>query len=142
MERLTEWDGCNHPVINGLDDRKLTACLDNTECNRLFKAEKKLAEYEDLEEQGKLLKLPCKAGDTVWYISEKVEKRGRKRATVLLIDEGVVDNITLGCAMKPQITVCNNENTWDTFDCEDFGKSVFLTKEGAEAALERMGTRV
>lgn len=30
----------------------------------------KLADYEDLEEQGRLLKLPCKVGDTVYYISE------------------------------------------------------------------------
>lgn len=28
----------------------------------------KLAEYEDLEEQGRLIKLPCKVGDTVWQI--------------------------------------------------------------------------
>ena len=27
----------------------------------------KLAEYEDLEEQGKLLELPCAVGDTVYY---------------------------------------------------------------------------
>ena len=26
----------------------------------------KLKDYEDLEEQGLLLKLPCKVGDTVW----------------------------------------------------------------------------
>lgn len=26
----------------------------------------KLADYEDLEEQGRLIKLPCKVGDTVW----------------------------------------------------------------------------
>lgn len=29
-------------------------------------AAEKLAEYEDLEEQGRLIKLPCKVGDTVW----------------------------------------------------------------------------
>ena len=28
----------------------------------------KLAEYEDLEEEGKLLKLPCKLGDTVYGV--------------------------------------------------------------------------
>nr|DAK81815.1 MAG TPA: hypothetical protein [Bacteriophage sp.] len=28
----------------------------------------KLAEYEDLEEQGKLIKLPCKVGDDVWFV--------------------------------------------------------------------------
>lgn len=30
----------------------------------------KLAEYEDLEEQGLLLRLPCKVGDTVWCVEE------------------------------------------------------------------------
>ena len=29
---------------------------------------KKLAHYEDLEEQGKLIELPCKVGDTVYAI--------------------------------------------------------------------------
>lgn len=28
----------------------------------------KLKKYEDLEEQGRLLELPCKVGDTVWSI--------------------------------------------------------------------------
>ena len=30
----------------------------------------KLKHYEDLEEQGLLLKLPCKLGDTVWCLEE------------------------------------------------------------------------
>ena len=29
----------------------------------------KLADYEDLEEQGRLIKLPCKIGDIVWINS-------------------------------------------------------------------------
>lgn len=29
---------------------------------------RKLYEYEDLEEQGRLIKLPCKVGDTVYHI--------------------------------------------------------------------------
>ena len=28
----------------------------------------KLGKYEDLEEQGKLIKLPCKVGDDVWFV--------------------------------------------------------------------------
>lgn len=31
-------------------------------------AAEKLAEYEDLEEQGRLIKLPCKVGDDVWFV--------------------------------------------------------------------------
>lgn len=98
-----------------------------------------LKEYEDLEEQGKLLKLPCVVGDDVWYISEKVEKQGRKKIEVPFVDKGTVDNITLGHMMLPQITVCNNENVWTTFDSvEDFGKTVFLTQQEAERVLAEM----
>lgn len=32
----------------------------------------KLKEYEDLEEQGRLLKLPCKIGDDVYYVPSEV----------------------------------------------------------------------
>ncbi|MDE7331229.1 MAG: hypothetical protein K2O16_03160 [Lachnospiraceae bacterium] len=100
---------------------------------------KQLKKYEDLEEQGRLLKLPCAVGDTVWYISERIEKQGRKKVEVSFVDEGIVDSITLGCMMVPQINVCNDENVWMTFDgVEDFGKTVFLTKEAAEAALKEM----
>ncbi len=99
----------------------------------------KLNKYEDLEEQGKLLKLPCAVGDDVWYISERVEKQGRKKVEISFVDHGVVDNITLGHMMIPQITVCNGENVWTTFDSvEDFGKTVFPTREEAEATLKEL----
>lgn len=32
----------------------------------LLAVQKKLKQYEDLEEQGRLIKLPCKVGDTVY----------------------------------------------------------------------------
>ena len=32
----------------------------------------KLAEYEDLEEQGRLIKFPCKIGDDVYYVPSEV----------------------------------------------------------------------
>ena len=35
-------------------------------CDEGYSAINKCAEYEDLEEQGKLLKLPCAVGDTVY----------------------------------------------------------------------------
>ena len=39
--------------------------------------------------------------------------------------------------MIPQITVCNDENIWTTFDAvEDFGTIAFLTQQEAEAALK------
>lgn len=81
--------------------------------------------------------LPCKVGDTVYYLSGKYEKQGRKNVYVKFVDEAIVDNIVIGQKGVPQIDVCNAENEWTLFDGEDdFGKSVFLTREEAEQALK------
>ena len=53
MERFTEWD----------KEHKHGCGLEGKDCFT------KLAEYEDLEEQGLLLRLPCKVGDTVYVDS-------------------------------------------------------------------------
>lgn len=63
MERLTERTG-EGQAIPRMD-------LNNNGHQRFME---RLAEYEDLEEQGKLLKLPCY---TVWFICDK------KTATVM-----------------------------------------------------------
>lgn len=38
----------------------------------LYPAIEKLATYEDLEEQGLLVRLPCKLGDTVWVVTSPI----------------------------------------------------------------------
>ena len=62
MERLTKINGkyieySDENYNNSIDNRTM-----------LEKCLRKLAEYEDLEEQGLLLRLPCKVGDTVYKI--------------------------------------------------------------------------
>lgn len=37
-------------------------------CPTITKIYEKLAAYEDAEEQGRLIKLPCKVGDDVWFV--------------------------------------------------------------------------
>lgn len=63
MERLTEWidDGEHRQAIPKTDIRS----------NGYNKCCNKLAEYEDLEEQGLLVRLPCKVGDTMYDIVGK-----------------------------------------------------------------------
>ena len=56
---------------------------DNDETRRFGRKEtayKKLAEYEDLEEQGLLLRLPCKIGSEVWEIERQfwIDRKGCK----------------------------------------------------------------
>ncbi len=57
MERLTERDEFGNVDIIGVDSMKLEYDVGFDDYDKLTDAMKKLAEYEDLEEQGKLLKL-------------------------------------------------------------------------------------
>lgn len=92
--------------------------------------------YEDKLENGTLIELPCKIGDTVYYLGGHYE-RHKTKVYVNEVIKGIVDQITIGQKGVPQIDVCNDENAWTTFDgVDDFGKIVFLTKEEAEKKLE------
>ena len=79
---------------------------------------KTLKEYEDLEEQGKLLKLPCAVGDTVYAIE---------------VDE---ENFThFHCPRKISEYKFNLQML---YLLGMFGKCIFLTREEAEAALKKL----
>lgn len=96
----------------------------------------KLKEYEDLEEQGLLLRVPCKVGDTVytntrvvgWYMRDK-DKPYKAIVVFIGINGNGVDNF---------ITVVFENDNMLQFKFSDFGKTVFLTREEAEAALKKM----
>lgn len=92
---------------------------------------KKLGEYEDLEEQGRLVKLPCKVGDTVFNISENIileyEVVGfsvDKAGVRLIYGEHHVDE--------------NDETYSCNLSVDRIGKTVFLTKSEAEAKLKEL----
>ena len=80
------------------------------EVDRLYQEKcEEVAEYQKLEEQGLLLRLPCKLGTKVYRIFEDE------------IDEW---EMSKGIAYRVS---------------EDFGKTVFLTREEAEQALKQIG---
>ena len=85
----------------------------------------KLAEYEDLEEQGLLLRLPCKIGDTVYNLKWWDDKTEKVK----------VDGKTY-CRTVRKNKV--SKSTFNLIDISSFGKDVFLTKEEAEQALKKM----
>lgn len=105
---------------------------DNDETRRLGRKEsayKKLAEYEDSEEQGLLLRLPCKVRDTIWYVDDdddnypieaKITRIEIKENYILYFANEKEDCGTLG------------------FDSDDIGKTVFLTQSEAEQKLKEM----
>ena len=125
MERLTERfheDGLCYGKVD---------CEDNcTYCDRFLKVLNKLADYEDAEEQGLLLRRPCKVGDNLYeprysYVNEY--------KVIGIIYDIVTDKWKYELAYQ-------NGVEWHTVICGfDFvGKSVFLTKEEAESRLAEM----
>lgn len=70
MERLTHRIELGVSIDKNEDCPTCSICwncdIPPRECRYISDALKKLAEYEDLEEQGKLIKLPCKVGDKVY----------------------------------------------------------------------------
>lgn len=91
----------------------------------------KLKEYEDLEEQGMLIKLPCKVGDKIFLDFAGFGKD---------VDKFTVKDFHLDCFKNREtILFCDYESDDRTLsgqiDVMEFGKIVFLTKSEAEAKL-------
>ena len=104
-------------------------------CDEGYCAMEKLAAYENAEEQGLLLKLPCKVGDTVYaYCSEF--------GIIPYVVDCIVINehITFQCSSySGPIGDCPSECLDEIEpDITDFGKTVFLTQAEAEQKLKEM----
>ena len=130
MERLTEnilgcyqIKGCGNFTCKETCDNVL-----NCGCCPISEAINKLAECEDLEEQGLLLRLPCKVGDTIWYVGDDNNYPIEAKITRIEIKENYV------------LYVADEKEDCETlgFDSDNFGKTVFLTKEDAEQKLKEM----
>lgn len=144
MERLTEKrDGQN--VIPLRQDGKLkwalcSAGMGNASTQFLYGVHAdKLAEFEDLEEQGKLLKLPCEVGSEVWYIDAYEGKHSAK------IVRGTVDGYSWFRSCGFALNVLFDEPIMGHFAYKrrdipfiEIGKTIFLLKPKAETALQKM----
>lgn len=94
---------------------------------------KKLAEYEQLEEQGLLVRLPCKVGDTVYRVNA-----GAKQPIIPM----TVSEIHFLCYKNERAVrfdAIGKEDMGEScYRLEDIGRIVFLTREEAEKKLEEM----
>ena len=107
-------------------------CIDNN-CNLVNEVCKKLAEYETLEEQGLLVRLPCKVGDTVYRVNA-----GAKQPIIPM----TVSEIHFLCYKNERAVrfdAIGKEDMGEScYRLEDIGRIVFLTHEKAEKKLEEM----
>lgn len=99
----------------------------------------RLRNYEDLEEQGKLLKLPCTVEDTIYHLC--ILKN--KEPLIIKMEVGCVDSCGAIRNHKGMCEIWNvyaqTDYTKGYFKFFDFGKTVFLTREEAENALKEYG---
>lgn len=92
----------------------------------------RLAHYEDLEEEGRLIKLPCAIGDKLFFI-----KKTGKEAKII-----VERKVTGFSIEKTGIWITygdrrvNGEVYRSNINAQDIGNTVFLDKETAIAALK------
>lgn len=93
---------------------------------------KKLYEYEQMEEQGLIMKLPCKVGDNIWWFNKG--KLIESKVISFSVNKDGVERIYV----KYFYYIGINPFCAYGIEVKEFGKSVFLTKEEAEKALKEM----
>lgn len=138
MERLTDKIGNTNCVKGCGSNCKYGfqyCCKEDWEnCQTISDVIDKLAYYEDLEEQGRLIKLPCKVGDKIFLDFAGFGKD---------VDKFTVKDFHLDCFKNGETTLfCDYESNDRTLsgqiDVMEFGKTVFLTKSEAEAKLKEL----
>lgn len=92
-----------------------------SEIRKIQQLGERLKEYEDLEEQGLLLRLPCKTGDTVYWLD--AQNRINSGSIICIYIEDGLEGVR---AELPYCTINFNTDT------------VYLTREEAEKALAEM----
>lgn len=139
MERLTLEEEITHimkvAVQLELDNEKIRS--------ENYKLLQELKTYEDLEEQGLLVRLPCKVGDTVWVVTSPInvfgydEYDGDAEYEVYESFLSSVSYYASGEQFRIYAKVTNSFIVAYFREC-DFGESIFLTREDAEKKLEEM----
>lgn len=103
----------------------------------------KWQEYKDLEEQGLLVKLPCKVGDMVWVVTSPInvfdydKYDGDAEYEVYESFLSSVSYYVSGEQFRIYAKVTNSFIAAYFREC-DFGESIFFTREEAEKKLEEM----
>ena len=94
------------------------------------------AKYRDLEEQGLLLRLPCKVGDTV-YVNGILGVGEAEEYKVIRVDYH--SNLAMGRSefYIEALLISDPENSIGFYD-KEIGKTVFLTQAEAEQKLKEM----
>ena len=129
MARLTSWDFGNEDIIVNEEERLLSSkgFIDKDEMYKIMRhLAEKLYEYEDLEEQGLLLKVAVAIGSIVYRVNEYAENPIIPMGVTSIEIKGLTNTFK---EIKCKECVYGGEFT---YRFSDIGKILFLTKEDAE----------
>lgn len=142
MERLTDYSDDECTYIIGVGNKTCEEfckyVVDGCRNCYIQQAFKKLADYEDLKDQGLLVRLPCKVGDMVWDNDFGYPESYEIKA----FSYGYCDSyVEPGIGIEDEIIFYYESYTRSiagAFPMSEIGKTVFLTREEAEKKLEEM----
>lgn len=126
MKRLTIHEIKEYIIANYFDgDENVDACVDGDEeitvMANIVKSLEKLAEYEDAEENGTLIKLPCKVGDKVYPLSY-----GYYQEYIIVSVNYSAEAGSQYCEFEIESA---DHEAYDTFELDDIGNRVFFDKD-------------
>lgn len=119
-------------IMNIEGKSKAVDSVEKNILNQIIDCLKELKEYKELESDGKLVKLPCKVGDILYYINGPY-----------ILDAEVIEFWIDECEVWNILTnVYQNRDTYELqVNPENIGSKVFLTKEEAEEKLKEIKER-
>jgi hypothetical protein len=123
-------DDCNLEPFEAHCNSQCIKCAEEHE--QLAEWLEELKEYKELEEQGLLLKPPCKVGDIVYEIAYIYDEYEILKMRVQDISSNKRD-VYLYVVNTDEDSDYNN-----SISITEFGIDLFLTKEEAEQELKRM----
>ncbi len=144
-ERLADYESTG---MNPQDIKDADACM-----QKLYNLPvSKISDAYDLllaKDTGRLVVLPCKVGDTVYVIGERLCRACMIQEAYILDDKDVEYLVTFGCDDDCDGCPFNNwhQDPSGEYSCDgeycnasikksQFGKTVFLTREEAERCLD------
>jgi hypothetical protein len=125
MSRLTARTETGHAYLVNVkpDEQEVNSPHKNTlQC--ILDCFERLAQYEDAEEQGRCVVLPCKVGTRVWVIGRNCD---------LCRDMYAEEPCLFGSCEYKEVF----ESVFGYGMIDNFGKTVFLTRTEAEGALQK-----
>ena len=107
--------------------------------SRVKSLKSKLKNYKDLEEQGLLFRLPCKVGDIIYRVNAGAKEPIIKMRVLAVNYKQFYKIVIKKDRTVIRIYAINDIDIVEScYLLEDFGKTVFLTKEEAEQKLKEM----